>query len=463
MHQSLKVKQVPIRHLNLDPRNARIHSKQQIGQIEQSIREFGFVNPLLIDERNQIIVGHGRLAAAQLLRLDSVPAIQLCHLSDAQKRALAIADNKLAENAGWNEEVLAQELHYLSEIEVDFDVTVTGFSTAEIDLLVEGLATEETDPKADHIPEPTPLEDAVVRRGDLWHLGKHRFLCGDTRQCTDLDLLMAGKRAQMVFTDPPYNVRIDGHVCGSGRIRHREFALASGEMTEPQFIAFLEQTLGNLAAHSADGAIHFVCMDWRHLWELMSAGRKVYLEVKNLCVWNKTNAGMGSFYRSKHELVFVFKIGTAPHINNFELGQHGRHRTNVWDYAGLNSLKPGRLDELEMHPTVKPVALVADAIRDCSRRGGIVLDGFAGSGTTIIAAEKTGRRAYAMELDPGYVETAIRRWQDNTGKTAVHAATGRTLADLRQRRRRDPGANNGSPKTGFTSALPDDGENVHGQ
>ncbi len=271
---------------------------------------------------------------------------------------------------------------------------------------------------------------------------------------------MAGERAQMVFTDPPYNVPIDGHVCGSGRIRHREFGMASGEMTEPQFTAFLEQTLGNLAAHSADGAIHFVCMDWRHLWELMSAGRKVYLEVKNLCVWNKTNAGMGSFYRSKHELVFVFKTGTAPHINNFELGQHGRHRTNVWDYPGLNSLKPGRLDELEMHPTVKPVALVVDAIRDCSKRGGIVLDGFAGSGTTIIAAEKTGRRACALEIDPVYVETAIRRWQDYTGKTAIHDANGLTLAERRQAGTGEPGHTKPAHGRRFTGKCPKDEEAV---
>ena len=408
MHRSLKVNQIPIRLLNPDPRNARIHSKQQIEQIAASIGEFSFVNPILIDERDRIIAGHGRLAAAQLLGLDPVPAIRLCHLSDAQKRALALADNKLAENAGWNEEVLAQELHYLSEIEVDFDVTVTGFSTAEIDLLVEGLATEEDDPKAEQVPEPPPREEVLVQHGDLWQLGGHRLLCGDARSAADFERLLADRPAQVVFTDPPYNVPIDGHVCGSGQVRHREFAMASGEMTEAQFTAFLEQALGNLAAHSADGAIHFICMDWRHLSELLSAGRRVYSELKNVCVWVKDNAGMGSLYRSQHELVLAFKNGTAPHINNIELGRHGRNRSNIWSYPGVNSLRPGRLDELRMHPTVKPVALVADAIKDCSKRGGIVLDGFAGSGTTIIAAEKTGRRACAMEIDPVYVETAIR-------------------------------------------------------
>ena len=238
----------------------------------------------------------------------------------------------------------------------------------------------------------------------------------------------------MVFIDPPYNVPIDGHVSGLGAVKHREFAMASGEMSEAEFISFLETAFRNLAEHSGDGAVHFVCMDWRHILEVMTAGRAAYSELKNLCVWNKTNGGMGSFYRSKHELVFVFKSGRAAHINNFELGQHGRSRTNVWDYAGVNSLKADRLDELAMHPTVKPVALVADAIKDCSKRGGIVLDSFAGSGTTIIAAEKTGRHAHAMEIDPVYVDTTVCRWQAYTDGTAVHADTGETFAEIETNR-----------------------------
>lgn len=237
-----------------------------------------------------------------------------------------------------------------------------------------------------------------------------------------------GERAQLVFVDPPYNVPIDGHVGGSGAVRHREFAMAAGEMSEAEFTAFLEIAFGHLARFSEDGSIHFVCMDWRHIVEVMTAGRKAYAELKNLCVWNKTNGGMGALYRSKHELVFVFKNGTARHINNVELGQHGRDRTNVWDYAGVNTMKADRMDELRMHPTVKPVALVADAILDCSNRRGIVLDSFGGSGSTLIAAERTGRRARLIELDPLYADVIIRRWQDLTGKDAVHADTGQTFA-----------------------------------
>jgi DNA modification methylase len=234
----------------------------------------------------------------------------------------------------------------------------------------------------------------------------------------------------MVFTDPPYNVRIDGHVCGLGRIKHAEFAMASGEMSEAEFTAFLTTVLGNLAAHSLDGSLAYVCMDWRHLYELLGAGREVYTQLKNICVWNKDNGGMGNLYRSKHELVCVFKVGDAPHLNNIDLGRYGRYRTNVWDYAGVNTLKADRLDELAMHPTVKPVALVADAIQDCTRRGDLVLDAFVGSGTTIIAAERTGRIGYGLELDPHYVEVAIARWEKRTGKRAVHADSGLTIEAL---------------------------------
>ncbi len=434
MPNQLAIEQLPIAKFEPNSHNARTHSKKQIGQIAASIQGFGFVNPILIDDADRVIAGHGRLAAARLLKLKTVPAIRLRHLSEHQKRALALADNKLPENAGWNAEVLAQELKILSKVVVDFDVTITGFATTEIDLLIEGLEPTESDPKANIIPEPPAAEDTTVASGDLWHLGRHRLLCGDARDARAFECLMAGKSAQMVFIDPPYNVHIHGHVCGLGRIKHREFAMASGEMTEGQFTEFLRQTLANLAAHSADGAIQFVSMDFRHLYELLTAGRAVYSELKNLCVWNKSNAGMGSFYRSKHELVAVFKNSKGPHINNFGLGERGRYRSNVWDYAGVNTLKSDRQAELQMHPTVKPVALIADAILDCSRRGGIVLDAFAGSGTTVIAAERTGRRAYALEIDPVYVETAIRRWEGYTGDHAVHAETGLTLEEIKMHR-----------------------------
>jgi DNA modification methylase len=250
---------------------------------------------------------------------------------------------------------------------------------------------------------------------------------------------MAGDVAQLVFVDPPYNVKIHGQVSGKGRVKHREFVQASGEKTAAQFEKFLEDSFGLLAEYSADGSIHFGCTDWRHLQEMLTAGRRVYRELKNLVVWTKTNAGMGSFYRSQHELILVWKHGRAKHVNNFELGQHGRHRTNVWNYPGANAFGVERLADLAMHPTVKPVALVADAIRDCSRRGDLVLDSFGGSGTTLIACEETHRQARLIELDPLYCDQTVRRWQEFTGRKAVHEVTGRPFDTV------EKSSNNGGP------------------
>lgn len=399
------------------PRNARTHSKKQIRQIAASIERFGFTNPVLVSDRGEIIAGHGRVAAARLLGRKTVPTLSLSHLSDAERRAYVLADNKLAMNAGWDKEILAIELQAL--VDLEFDVELTGFSLAEVDLAID--EANEASIEGPLEPEdavPAVTGEPVTRMGDIWHLGRHRLLCGDTRDVAAMDQLMGGERADLVFTDPPYNVAIDGNVCGLGSVKHREFAFASGEMSQGQFTTFLAETLGNIARVMRDGAIAYVCMDWRHMGELLAAGEQCFTELKNLVVWNKTNGGMGAFYRSKHELVFVFKQGTAAHTNSFGLGETGRYRTNVWDYAGISSIGASRSDELAMHPTVKPVALIADAIRDCSRRGEIVLDGFGGSGSTLIAAEKTGRSARVVEYDPVYCDTIIRRWQDYTGKRA---------------------------------------------
>jgi DNA modification methylase len=429
----MKIEYTPVRELRFYPNNARTHSKKQIRQIANSIAKFGFCNPILIDDAKQIIAGHGRVEAAKLLGIDAVPTCQLSHLSDADKRAYILADNKLAEKAGWDKELLAIELQGL--IELDVDIELTGFDMAEIDLILEEGREARGEPSGpeDQVPEPSPLP-AVTQTGDLWLLGSHRLLCWDARDKAAYDRLLEGAKAEFVFTDPPYNVEIDGHVCGLGRVRHRDFAMGCGEMSEAEFTAFLKTVFALLAENSIEGSIHQICMDWRHSWEMLNAGRAIYSELKNLCVWNKTNAGMGSFYRSKHELVFVWKSGTAAHINNFELGQHGRHRSNVWDYAGVNSMRPGRLEELAMHPTVKPTALVADAIKDCSRRGGLVLDPFCGSGTTLIAAERTGRKAHALEIDPTYVDVAVRRWQAYTGKSAILAGSGETFEAVEEQR-----------------------------
>lgn len=416
----LKVDQVSISSLTPYERNARVHTRKHLQQIANSIHTFGFTCPILYDQKGGIIAGHGRVEAAKLLGWKKVPGILLSHLTEEQKRAYIIADNRLTEIADWDENILAAELQFLSTLDLDFDITVTGFEMAEIDLMIQNL--DETGPdEDDEVPEADPEAGPVTQPGDLWLLGEHRLLCADALKEESYKQLLDGKKAHMVFTDPPYNVPIDGYVCGKGKVKHQEFAMASGEMTEAEFTAFLNTTLRHMVKFSNDGSIHFVCMDWRHLTELLQASRSVYSELKNLCVWNKDNGGMGSLYRSKHELVLVYKNGEKPHTNNVELGKNGRYRTNVWDYPGINSLRKGRAEELAMHPTVKPVAMVADAILDCSKRGGIILDPFGGSGTTLMAAERTGRKARLLEMEPRYVDTIIRRWQQKTGRQAKHA------------------------------------------
>jgi DNA modification methylase len=435
----MKINYTPVRELLSYPNNARTHSKKQIRQIANSIKKFGFCNPVLIDDEKQIIAGHGRVEAAKLLGIDAVPTCRLSHLSEADKRAYILADNKLAEKAGWDKELLAIELQGL--IDLDVEIELTGFEMPEIDLILEeaGEAEGSASGPEDDVPQ-YPSGPVVSQTGDLWLLGNHRLLCADARDQAAYECLLQRAKVAFVFSDPPYNVMIDGNVSGLGRIRHRDFAMGCGEMNEAEFIAFLEKVFQRLAENSIDGAIHQICMGWRHMWEMLAAGRKVYSELKNLCVWNKTHAGMGSFYRSKHELVFVWKCGTAAHSNNFELGQHGRHRTNVWDYANVHALRAGGLQELAMHPTVKPVALVADAIKDCSRRGALVLDPFCGSGTILLAAERTGRKARALEIDPAYVDAAVRRWQTYTGKVAVLAASGETFETIEEQRATPPAA-----------------------
>jgi DNA modification methylase len=433
---SLQVVERPITSLLPARRNPRTHSPKQIRQLAESIRQFGFTTPILVDEDNRILAGHGRVEAAKQVGLTQVPTIRLTDLTVAQKRAYLLADNKLAEQAGWDRELLALEFQELQELELDYDLTITGFATAEIDLIMDSLPADNEEKDGD---DPDPGDDLpptrpVSRVGDLWLLGPHRVLCGDATDPAAFVHLMEGQLAQMVFLDPPYNVPIGGHVCGLGTVQHPNFAMASGEMSEATFTTFLQTLFTQLTQHSIEGAIHYLCMDWRHLFELFTAARAVYTEIKNLCVWTKNNGGMGTFYRSQHELVLVTKHGKEPHINNFELGQHGRYRTNVWAYPGSNSFHAERGDLLALHPTVKPVAMIADAIKDCSHRGGIILDSCAGSGSTLLAAEQTGRRASLMELDPGYVDTAVRRWERATGHVAHHAGTGLTFTQMQEER-----------------------------
>lgn len=427
--RELNIEMVPVSSLKPFPGNARKHSKKQIGQIADSMREFGWISPVLVDGDDTIIAGHGRLEAGKLLALKQVPVIRIDDLSEAQIRAYRIADNRLAENSSWDDAALRIELNDLIELAPEFEITATGFEMGEIDLVI-GEAEPEND-NAGGLEEEDLDGPLITRLGDLWLLGeKHRLLCGDALLEECYDSLLDGEQARLGFSDPPYNVRIGGNVSGLGRHRHGEFEMASGEMSSAAFTRFLETSFSHMAAHSVDGSMHFIFMDWRHMGEIVEAGHATFGEQKNLCVWDKINGGMGSLYRSAHELVFVFKSGDAPHVNNVALGSYGRNRTNVWRATGANSFGAGRDQALKMHPTVKPVGLVADAILDCSARGDLVLDPFCGSGSTIIAAERTGRRAAAIELDPRYVDTSLRRFRRVTGVDPVHAESGMSLGQL---------------------------------
>jgi DNA modification methylase len=381
-----------------------------------------------------VVAGHGRVLAARLLGIPELPTISLNHLTEPQVRAFMIADNRLAENSAWDDRLLAEQLKLLSEVELDFDLERTGFEMGEIDAIIEGAAPA-IDTKNDPADVLPPIESIPIsREGYLWHLGSHRIYCGNSLERVSYLALLDGDRAAMVFTDPPYNVRIAGHATGLGTIKHKDFKMASGEMTEFEFTDFLTRVFALLAANSFDGSMQYVFMDWRHMREVLVAGKQVYTELKNLCVWAKGCGGMGSFYRSAHELVFVFKNGKGSHRNNVQLGQFGRYRTNVWNYPGANSFSRSTSEGnlLALHPTVKPVALVADGIMDASARGEIVLDPFLGSGTTIIAAERTGRICLGIEIDPQYVDTAVRRWQAFTGLEAKHGVSGRSFNELEQ-------------------------------
>jgi DNA modification methylase len=395
--------------LTPDPRNARTHSKKQVTQIVQSISAFGFTNPILADPEGNLIAGHGRLRAAKEMGLDKVPVITLDGLTEPQKRALRLADNKIALNAGWDTEILKLELADLSMPDIDIDLGLTGFSPGEIDVVL----SESEDPDDEVIPAVP--ESPRVKPGDIWQLGEHRIGCGDGRDVAFLQAIIGeGSSVDCAFLDPPYNVKINGHANAKGR--HREFAMASGEMTDTEFRTFLADTLGACAKVSRDGAVHFVCIDWRHMDDVTASVSGIYDDLLNICVWNKSNAGMGSLYRSKHEMVFVYRVGSSSHTNNVELGKHGRNRTNVWEYASVNSMKGSRREDLALHPTVKPVAMVADAYCDVTRQGDLVLDIFLGSGTSLIAAERVGRRFRGLDIDPAYADLAMQRWTDLTGR-----------------------------------------------
>jgi DNA modification methylase len=417
-----------VNELRANPRNARTHNKAQLRKIARSLKEFGFVNPVLIDGGDQIIAGHGRVEAAKSLGWKQVPTLRVDHLNEAQCRAYCVTDNKNAEQAGWDKEMLRLELGELVVLNPEFDLTITGFEDAELDLILLGDADDADGP----MPVDASPGDVVTRVGDVWQLGHHRLVCGDARNPDIVAACMNGATASVMFADPPYNVPIGSHVSPSGR--HREFAMASGEMSANAFTGFLEEVFNTAAKLSAPGAVHFICMDWRHLDEVLAMGSAVYDEMLNLCVWDKGAGGMGSLYRSAHELVLVFRVKGGKHQNNVQLGRFGRNRTNVWRYRGALSIGSDVRDTLADHPTPKPVQMIADALLDVSTAGDHVLDPFGGSGSTLLAAERTDRIAHLVEIDPVFVDLIIRRWSEETGGEAILQSIGASFNKVRAER-----------------------------
>ena len=425
----LRLEYEPVDAIKANPRDPRTYSPRETKRVAKSMITFG-VMPLIVNSDRVVLSGNIWLEAAKLSGAAHVPVVVADHLTPAQAEAFMVAQIRLVELGEWDTQRLGEILRDLTLQELDFDLEIIGFDAPQIDLYIEGIDQQTDGP--DPADEAPPAGPAVTRPGDLWILGPHRILCGDSLAPASYETLMAGDLAAIVFADPPYNVAIAGNVSGKGAVKHDDFAMACGEMSEAEFQAFLTQVMGLAANHSAEGSLAYWCMDWRHMSEITTAGRSAYKALLNLCVWTKTNGGQGSLYRSQHELVFVFKKSSKPHRNNVQMGKHGRHRTNVWTYPGISNF--GRRGEegdlLAMHPTVKPVALIADALLDASARGDIVLDGFMGSGSTMIAAEKVGRRARGIELDPAYVDTAIRRWERWSGEEARLEGTGQTFADI---------------------------------
>lgn len=426
---ALQIEHIPPASLTSMPGTARKHPKSQIRSLAKSIQAFGFAAPVLIDGAQRIIAGHARIEAAKQLGMDTVPVIRIEHLNDAQIKAFALADNRLAELSRWDERALGAVLLDLSGLELNFDIEATGFAMPEIELLIEGLSG---DPEEDTPPIAVGVGRPIAGAGDLWQLGPHRLLCGNALSEADYATLMGPDSAGLVVTDPPFNLPIAGHVSGLGQFQHREFPMAVGEMDAAGFTAFLEGAMRLAYHHAAPGSVHYWAMDWRHVVEIGHAGEAVYDRFVNVCVWSKNQPGMGSFYRSQHELFFVFVKGGATPRNNIQLGRFGRSRSNVWTYPGAASL--ARTAEegnpLAAHPTVKPLALINDILRDASARGDIILDPFAGSGTSVIAAEKLGRRARAMELDPAYCDTILRRWRKWSGEDPVRQHDGASFTAL---------------------------------
>ena len=416
---------VSIDDLSLPARTLSQPNDRQHRQLMASIAEFGFIAPLVISRGNEVIVGEKRLAAARELGLTHVPVVRANTLTPLQIRQYRIADNRLNELRLWDADALKAELDEIIVLDPDVNIEALGYEVAEFDVAVQ-VVTEGEDP-ADISPEP-PAEPQS-RPGDIWEIDGHRLGCGDARDADFLHQLLGADRPSCVFADPPFNRKVIGDLGGKGRIKHPEFVMASGEMSEATFQQFQIDWLVQAVAVAQPGALIYVASDWRALHATLTAAQAAGLEQINFCTWELTSPRLGSFYRSACEYFPVWRKPGGKSRNNVMLGRSGRHRSNCWHYPGANSFGAGRAT-LHLHPTVKPLALVMDVLLDCTARGEVILDPFSGSGTTLLAAQRTGRKARVVELDPRYVDVAVRRYQDVFGRTPRLQGSGLTLDEL---------------------------------
>jgi DNA modification methylase len=419
-----------------NPRNSHRHSQEQIEKLARNISIFGFLIPIVTNSRGEIICGHARYAAAELAGIREVPTILVEHLSPEQLQAFGIAENRLV-SMDWDDPQLAVQLKEISGLDLGLTLEDLGFETPQLDALmvdVNGPRSQTPDP-ADALPPIT--EETVTKLGDLWELGPHRLYCGDAKEEESYSVLMGRKRAAMVFSDPPWNIAVEGNISGLGRVKHKNFIQGSGELSPLEYLEFLTKSFTLLAKHSTDGSLHYLCSGAKQIGAFLAAGAKTYSQFLNLIVWDKGVGAMGGLYRHACEFILLFKNGIGRSRNNVVLGRYGRNRTTVWRYPGMASFARAK-DEgnlLAEHPTSKPRRLVSDAILDCTARGDVVLDAFAGSGTLLVAAESVGRVGFAIELDPRFVDVSVRRWQRFTGQQATHAASGRSFDELQEKGR----------------------------
>ncbi len=423
----LAIRYIDVSFLKEYKRNVKIHSEKQIAKLLQSMCTYGVVTPILVDKNYELIAGHGRLEALKQLGYQKIPIIMLEHLTEAQIKAYRLADNRIADEAEYNIDLLKIELQELVTCD-DFVITDTGFDIAEIDNIIIDDYSEKKEniDEADEIDNLKNIEKRV-HFGDIWKAGEHFVLCGDALKSESYEALLGEEKASLILVDPPYNVRITGHVCGKGKTKHKEFTMASGEMSDEEFENFVSTFIIQLVKFSYDGSLAYIFTDWRGLQIFLNIGKKLYNDLKNICIWNKLTGGMGSFYRSQYEAVCVFKKGTSSHINNVELGKNGRYRTNIWNHRGVSATNPKSLELLKFHPTVKPIGLLHEILLDASAPQNIVLDCFGGSGSTLLACERAKRKARLIEIDPHYCNIILHRWENITGKKAEYV---RNIGDL---------------------------------